>query len=116
MTEKTLTDLIHNKTAEQISHYYEQLGWIRLIFRESCRNYLSRTLMDNDEEHPFECDIVLEQEDAFGLSTLEMPHLTKMWQDPSEGYLHFEMEGYDDMDFDSLRDEELMQIINELEP
>ena len=104
--------LTQNKSAADICLMYEDLDDKRLIFRESVRNFLSRFLMDTDEEHPYECDITLDYPDGFGLSSLDYPHLKMMWQEPSEGTIYFAISGYCDCGgFDSMRDDELMKII-----
>lgn len=102
--------LTQNKSVADISLLYEDLDDKRIIFREACRQFLSRFLMDTDDEHPYECDIVLEPEEAIGLSSLLMPHLVRMWQEPTEGWISFEIDGQT-YDFDGIRDNELLQII-----
>ena len=99
-----------NKSPKDIYDAYDRLEFAKREFRESARLFLSRLLMDTDEEHPIECDITLEPKGTFGLSSLEMPNLVRMWQDPVEGYIEFEIDGYT-VDFDGIGDEELIQII-----
>ena len=114
MDEKQLFELTANKSVEDIQGQYSNLELLRTIFRESCRKYLSRFLMDTDEEHPYECDITLEYPDGFGMSSLEYPNLVRMWQDKTEGYIGFEIDGMGPIMFESIRDDELIQIINSL--
>ena len=102
-----------NKSVEELRADYANLEVVRETFRESARLFLSRFLMDTDEDNPYECDIRLEPEGTFGLSSLEMPNLTAMWQYPAEGYIAFEIDGCE-LDFDSIGDEELIQIVNEI--
>jgi hypothetical protein len=82
---------------------------------ESIIHNLSLKLMDTSEENPLEVYIPLEH-DAVGLSTLEMPTITKIYQCPSEGiiYVHFDEDNYD-TEFDTLYMADMIQILKELE-
>ena len=85
--------------------------------REDIRHKISAILMDTDEQHPKKCDIVIEDEEACGLSTLQMPHIDECFQEPSEGIIWFHFEGHyknidtsekewtdiDDLDISTLR-------------
>ena len=83
--------------------------------RNELRRALSAILMDTDEEHPMKVDITLDEDRFCGLSSLELPHISRMWQDPSEGWIYFDMDGYGDaIDFDFLWTTELIQIFEEL--
>lgn len=84
--------------------------------REEIRHYLSLVLMDSDEEHPLCVDITLDIGDYYGLSTLDMPHVTKCWQHPTEGWIYFEIDEYDcPIDFDDMRTQELITILEEID-
>lgn len=101
-----------NKTADDIySFYTEEFYPMEYFLRSMARQYLSRNLMDTSEEHPLECDIVVETEEAFGLSTLEMPRIEKMYSE-STGSVWLKERGIDDYrDLDNYPIYELMSIV-----
>lgn len=98
----------NNKSIKEIEQMYNDL-------LESIRHNLSLKLMDTSEENPLEVYIPLEH-DAVGLSTLEMPTITKIYQCPSEGiiYVHFDGDNYD-TELDTLYIADMIQIIRELD-
>lgn len=80
---------------------------------EHIRHCLSALLINTDENHPLECDIVIGEGKAQGLSTLEMPHIISMFQLPSEGIIYFNIEGSKEpIEFDSLSKNDLLNIYN----
>jgi len=97
----------NNKSIKEIEQMYNNL-------LESIRHNLSLKLMDTSEENPLEVYIPLEN-NAVGLSTLEMLTITKIYQCPSEGiiYVHFDEDNYD-TEFDTLYIEDMIQILKEL--
>ena len=86
-------------------------------FREEIRHYLSAILMDTDEEHQMETDIVLDEDKYMGtLSSLELPHVTSCWQHPTEGWICFHLDGYEySVDFDDMDTQELITIVEGLD-
>ena len=98
----------NNKSLQEIEQMYNDL-------LESIRHNLSLKLMDTSKDKPLEVYIPLEH-DAIGLSTLEMPTITEIYQDPSEGiiYVHFYGDGYD-TELDYLHIADMIQILKELE-
>ena len=98
----------NNKSIKQIEQMYDDL-------LESVRHNLSLKLMDTSEDNPLEVHIPLEH-GAEGLSTLEMPTISKIYQHPSDGiiYVRFEEDDYD-IELDSLFMEDMIQILKELE-
>lgn len=83
----------NNKSVADIKQmYHSQYQFMKKLLRESIRKYLSRILMDTSEDNPMNCNITLDCEEAFGLSTLQIPRITRMWQHPTEGILYFEYE------------------------
>ena len=60
------------------------------------RNKLSALLSDTSENNPINVDIILETEEDMGLSTLQKPHIIKVFQDPKEGIMYMLFEGADD--------------------
>lgn len=98
----------NNKSIKQIEQMYNDL-------LESIRHNLSLKLMDTSEDNPLEVYIPLEH-GAVGLSTLEMPTITKIYQHPSEGIIYVRFEGEDyDTEFDNIYMEDMIQILKELE-
>ena len=82
---------------------------------ESYRKFLSKKLMDTNEENQLKVYIPLENDESFGLSTLQLPTIISMWQHPSEGIIYFKFDGQDDyVEFDDIELEYLDQIIKEL--
>lgn len=83
--------------------------------RADLRRALSAILMNTDEEHPMDMYIALEFPDTYGMSSLEMPHIVKAWQHPTEGWIYFLEEGGDyPLDFDSYDTKNLIHIFEEL--
>ena len=81
---------------------------------ESYRKILSKKLMDTNEENQLKVCIPLENDESFGLSSLQLPTIVSIWQHPSEGIIYFKFEGQDDyVEFDDMV-EYLDQIIKEL--
>lgn len=99
---------------DAINDEYNKLKEIERKLREELRHIYSPILMDTDEDNPMECDIPLER-DYFGISTLEMPHVTGVWQDPSEGWIYFI---FDDngcpCDFDNMDTKDLLDVLASL--
>ena len=82
---------------------------------ESYRKFLSKKLMDTNEENQLKVYIPLENDESFGLSTLQLPTVISIWQHPSEGIIYFKFEGQNDyVEFDDMELECLDQIIKEL--
>lgn len=82
---------------------------------ESYRKILSKKLMDTNEGNQLKVYIPLENNESFGLSTLQLPTVVSIWQHPSEGIIYFKFEGQNDyIEFDDMKPEELEQIIKEL--
>ena len=98
----------NNKSIKQIEQIYSDL-------LESIRHNLSLKLMDTSEDNPLEVHIPLEH-GAEGLSTLEMPTISKIYQHPSDGiiYVHFVEDGFY-TELDNLYVEDMIQILKELE-
>jgi hypothetical protein len=77
---------------------------------------VSKLLMDTSEENPLECEIVIETPEDCGLSSLLLPRVNKIWQDPEEGWIRLQYEGSDDItEFEYLDIEEKLQILKGLE-
>lgn len=81
---------------------------------EDYRHKISALLMDTDEEHPIECDITIGEDYSCGLSSLEMPCITKCFQQPGEGIIWFYLDGKDWVAFDDIDVRDLYEIYTEL--
>ena len=81
--------------------------------REQLRKKFSALLMNTSEEKPLECNIPFG--DSYGLSTLELPTVTSMFQIPTEGIIYFQIEGVQyPMEFDEFSNEDLKEILKSL--
>lgn len=83
--------------------------------REQLRHKLSAILMDTDEQHPIECNITIGEEEAMGISSLELPTIISAFQLPSEGIIYFNIEGLKEpIEFDDIHKKDLIKILNAL--
>jgi hypothetical protein len=72
--------------------------------------------MDTCEEKPMACNIIIGEEQAMGISSLQMPTVTSAFQLPSEGIIYFNIEGYKEpVEFDDLSTYDLNKILKELQ-
>lgn len=111
-----------NRTPNEINEFFNDfvatensLRQTELNIRQMVMNYLSRQLMDTNEVDKMDVDIVVDVEDAMGLSSLELPNIIKMWQHPTEGWITFETYGGGEYDFDDWTTRELVQIMNDFD-
>lgn len=100
-------------------HCYECDEWFneQTKRREEIRKKISAILMNTNKSNPLDCEIVLEScPENYGLSTLEMPHIVKAFQEPSEGIIWFLERGSDEYkEFDDYLVAELEDILKGLE-
>ena len=104
-----------NKSVSELKDLFLKLMKQEDELRESMRNYLSRTLMFNDEKNKLRCEICLEAPEAMGLSSLDMPWVDEMWQDSANGWISFKTDTGAIIDFDDLSTQEIMGIIEDLD-
>ena len=57
---------------------------------------LSSLLSETSEDRHLNVYICLETEEDMGLSTLQKPHMSEIWQHPTEGIITFKLEGCDE--------------------
>lgn len=107
-----LTEQAANKSFDDIySFYNEEFYPMEYFLRSMIRQYISRNLIDKTEDNPLDCDIVVENQETFGLSSLEMPRIVKMWQD-EQGIIWCQEQGIDEpAELDFYSPYELMSII-----
>ena len=96
------------------SYFYEED-----IIREELRHRIAHVLIDTDEDNQINCDIVIGESEAVGLSTLELPRITKAYQIPGDGTIWFQIQGFDNGDdgyinFDELETEDLRVIAKKI--
>lgn len=70
--------------------------------------------MHTDSENPMKCDIIIGENEVMGLSTLQMPRVINVFQDPKEGIIYFYIYGDCIIEFDDMETEDLLKIFNEL--
>lgn len=97
-----------NKTVSEIEDMYS-------ILEEAVRHNLSAKLMHTSEDNPLEVNISLEF-GYCGISCAEMPTITSIFQDPSEGiiWVKYEYAG-DYTELDELHIEDKIQIAKDLD-
>lgn len=114
--EKALEELIDNAIEPDTNNRTSaEIRRMCNLATESIRHRVSALLMDTSEENPLETYICLE-EGAMGLSTLQMPHIISMYQEPSEGTIWVKYEGCGGYDiFDNILLYDQLHILEELE-
>ena len=81
-----IIEMAHNKDFEEI------LGIARFL-QECIRQYMQRFLANTSEEHPLDCNIMVETNDSQGLSDAHKPHILGMYQAEGEGIVYLNFEG-----------------------
>ena len=113
--EEIFTKGTSNRSIGEINAMYSILDKENDIIRQSIREYVSRILIDTSEEKPLEVLIILDSEDAFGISDLEKPCIISIYQVPSEGWIYLQFEGLNlETDFDTLTTYEQIQVLRYL--
>lgn len=105
-----LFKLTFNRTASY-EYVNEKIEDIRQLIRQT----LSRILADTSENCPMNCYIEMECPETSGLSSLLIPHITKIWQEPSLGIITFIYEDSHEVDFDMMNTDDLLIILKGLE-
>ena len=107
----------NNRSLCDITSMHSQYQFLENLLKESIRHYLSRLLIETDEENPLECKICLSNTEGFGLSTLNFPWIYQIWQHPVEGiiYFSFNPDGSEAVEFDNMVLEDLITICKELD-
>lgn len=111
MEEKDMFYLCANKSIEEIQQMIDN-GEDEEVIAQAIRYAFSRLLMhSSSEDDSIPCDIIVGEEEAMGLSTLQMPHTELVWQDPVEGYITFKLGGGGYLDLDDLTTTEKMSAL-----
>jgi hypothetical protein len=83
---------------------------------QQIRSAISWWLMDTNEQVHVHCNITIDGDNPCGLSELEKPSVTEIWQHPTEGIITLKIEGYDgEMDLDELTYQDQITILEWLE-
>ena len=101
--------LTQNKTLTDIQFMYEDLDDKRIIFRESCKNYLLEKLKEYDEENPLKCKFELDCGVMCAIPELQTATIQSMCVE--EGDVFLVSNGCGPYDLDVLNDYELEQLI-----
>lgn len=80
--------------------------------REIIRRVLSAFLMDTNETNTYQCNITIGN--SYGLSSLDLPIIINMFQDPIEGIIYFYLQGDCLIEFDDIETEDLISICNQI--
>ena len=103
-----------NKSVAEINAEAVKMNKYESLVRQMIRDYFSRFLASTSEDNPLLVNISIEVKDSFGLSSLNLPRLTEMWQHPSEGWITFVIDDVE-TDFDIMYTDDLIYILNQLE-
>jgi len=103
----------HNCTLDEIATMRDEVASREAHLRQCIREAASRVLMDTSEDNPLVVDITLDVEGGPGMSCLEMPEISRIWQDPVEGIIWVTLDN-DVTDFDDLRTDEQIQVLQAL--
>ena len=81
---------------------------------EDIRHELSALVMDTDEEHPVQCEVTIGEDEAQGLSSLELPLVVGVFQD-CYAQIWVNIYGMDEpMEFDDLPLNDVKNILDEV--
>jgi hypothetical protein len=83
------------------------------ILRQAIREYISRLIMNSSEESPAILNFNLEVEESCGLSSLQMPYASVVWQDSPDGTIYV-MIDENIVDLDDIAVSEQIQILRHL--
>ena len=103
-----------NKSVAEINAEAVKMNKYESLVRQMIKDYFSRLLASTSEDNPLLVNISIEVKDSFGLSSLNLPRLTEMWQHPSEGTITFVIDDVE-TDFDIMYTDDLIYILNQLE-
>lgn len=84
--------------------------------KEHLRREISKFLIDTDENHPLKCNVIIGEDEAFGLSSLQLPRICELFQIPGEGIIYYKLEGTNDFEeIETLTKSDLTNVLNYLE-
>ena len=94
--EKLFNGNDNNRSLNEIREMKRQIESDMHFARECIRHRISALLADYGEENPLEVECTFGDEDACGLSSLQMPRITKAFQSIPDGTIWFVVEGCDE--------------------
>lgn len=100
---------------KSLNKSFEEIQEIAILLRESMRQYFSRMLIDNDEENPMLCDIIINSPENFGLNDAQIPHLTGLFSLLNEGIIYIQIDNDEYIEFDEFSLDTLYWIIKSIE-
>lgn len=104
-----------NRSLSDIISMHDRILKEDEILRKSVREKVSALLMDTSEDDPLNIEIVIDDSEFFGMCELEKPCINSIWQDPSEGWIYVQFEGYGNpTDFDYLSTHEQVEVLKGL--
>ena len=84
--------------------------------KERLRKEISKFLIDTNESYSLKCDIIVGENEAFGLSSLQLPRICELFQIPGEGIIYYKLEGTNDFEeIETLTKSDLTNVLNYLE-
>lgn len=106
--EEALLEQTLNKNENDINE-------MMFILRESIRHFISSRVCGSTEDEPYECDILVGEEEAQGLSEAEKIRYDRIFED-NEGIIWLYLQGTDEpMKLDDIPIETQVEIVNEWE-
>ena len=108
----------NNRSLEEIREMKHKIDSDIDFAKECIRHRLSALLTEYDEEHPLEVECTFGDEDACGLSSLQLPSITKAFQCIPDGTIWFGVEGcvdYYEMDEPMFSLHDLIEILDSIE-
>lgn len=84
--------------------------------KERLRKEISKFLIDTNESYSLKCDIIVGEDEAFGLSSLQLLRIYELFQIPGEGIIYYKLEGTNDFEeIETLTKSDLTNVLNYLE-
>lgn len=93
-----------NKNAKEIEQMYNEV-------RQEIRDFISRILMDTNEDNKMECNLILDSPEDCGISDLYKPIIKFIWQVPTSGEICVEFDDDTQADLDELSLDWQIQIV-----
>lgn len=101
---------------QDILNLIEEVSKAKNRIMSELKSFYKDKLSAYTEDNPVEVDITIEPDDAIGLSTLDMPHIIKIWYDKDYDSVEFQIDnyGYAEWGIESFSIDEHYQIIEYL--
>lgn len=101
---------------QDILNLIEEVSKAKNRIMSELNSFYKDKLSAYTEDNPLNVDITIEPDDALGLSTLDMPHIIKIWYDKEFDWIEFQINnyGYAEWGIESFSIDEHYQIIEYL--